>query len=69
MSSVDARGLSCPQPALMTRKAIEAGKFPVEVLVDSAASRLPRNGGAAGGRVPADAEPLKECDWGSGDLF
>lgn len=39
MSSVDARGLSCPQPALMTRKAIEAGKFPVEVLVDSAASR------------------------------
>ena len=39
MSSVDARGLSCPQPSILARKAIEAGQFPIEVLVDSVASR------------------------------
>jgi TusA-related sulfurtransferase len=32
---VDARGLSCPQPVIRTRKAIEAGQFPIEVLVDT----------------------------------
>jgi tRNA 2-thiouridine synthesizing protein A len=39
MSSVDARGLSCPLPAILAHKAIEAGQFPVEVLVDSVSSR------------------------------
>ncbi len=39
MNSVDARGLSCPQPAILARKAIEAGRFPIEVLVDSVSSR------------------------------
>jgi tRNA 2-thiouridine synthesizing protein A len=39
MNSVDARGLSCPQPAILARKAIEAGLFPIEVLVDSVTSR------------------------------
>jgi tRNA 2-thiouridine synthesizing protein A len=37
--SVDARGFSCPQPVIMTKKAIEAGKFPIEVLVDTVTSR------------------------------
>ena len=32
---VDARGLSCPQPVIQARKAIEAGQFPIEVLVDT----------------------------------
>jgi len=32
---VDARGFSCPQPVIMTRKAIQAGEFPIEVLVPS----------------------------------
>jgi len=36
---VDARGLSCPQPVILARNAIKAGKFPIEVLVDSVTSR------------------------------
>jgi len=36
---VDARGLSCPQPVIMSQKAITEGKFPVEVLVDTVTSR------------------------------
>ncbi|NLF02243.1 MAG: SirA family protein [Anaerolineales bacterium] len=38
-STVDARGLSCPQPVILARKAIEAGKFPIEILVDTVTSR------------------------------
>jgi TusA-related sulfurtransferase len=50
---VDARGLSCPQPALMARQAIQKmDKGTVEVLVDSATarenvSRLAKNSGWA----------------------
>lgn len=36
---VDARGLSCPQPVILTRQAIEEGEFPIEVLVDTVTSR------------------------------
>ncbi len=36
---VDARGLSCPQPVLLARKAMEEGEFPIEVLVDTGTSR------------------------------
>ena len=36
---VDARGLSCPQPVILSRSAIEAGGFPIEVLVDTATAR------------------------------
>ena len=39
MQTVDARGLSCPQPVILARKGIEAGQFPIEVLVDSVTSR------------------------------
>ena len=35
---VDARGLSCPQPVILTRRAIQAGDLPAEVAVDSAAA-------------------------------
>ncbi len=38
-ATVDARGLSCPQPVIMARKAISDGKFPIEVLVDTVTSR------------------------------
>jgi len=38
-SKVDARGLSCPQPVILAKKAIEAGGFPIEVQVDSVTSR------------------------------
>ncbi len=38
--TIDARGLSCPQPALMTRQAIKKmNKGIVEVLVDSGTAR------------------------------
>ena len=36
---VDARGLSCPQPVILTRQAINEGEFPIEVLVDTVTSR------------------------------
>ena len=36
---VDARGLSCPQPVIMTRNAIRDGEFPIEILVETATSR------------------------------
>jgi len=38
-TTVDARGLSCPQPVILARKAIQAGVFPIEVLVETATSR------------------------------
>lgn len=38
-SKVDARGLSCPQPVIMARNAIQAGAFPIEVLVETVTSR------------------------------
>ena len=39
MKTVDARGLSCPEPVILARKAIEAGQFPIEVLVDAVTAR------------------------------
>jgi TusA-related sulfurtransferase len=36
---VDARGLSCPQPVILARNAIQAGQFPIEVLVETVTSR------------------------------
>ncbi len=38
-NTVDARGLSCPQPVILAKKAIEAAQFPIEVLVDTVTSR------------------------------
>ena len=40
IKTVDARGLSCPQPAMLTRQAInELNQGTVEVLVDSGTAR------------------------------
>lgn len=36
---VDARGLSCPQPVILARNAINDGEFPIEVLVETVTSR------------------------------
>ena len=36
---VDARGLSCPQPVIMTRNAMKEGQFPIKVIVDTVTSR------------------------------
>jgi len=38
-TTVDARGLSCPQPVIMAQKAIDGGNFPIEVYVDTVTSR------------------------------
>ena len=38
-TQVDARGLSCPQPVILARKAIQTGAFPIEVLVDTVTAR------------------------------
>ena len=35
---VDARGLSCPQPVILAKNAIDKGAFPIEVTVDSKTS-------------------------------
>jgi tRNA 2-thiouridine synthesizing protein A len=55
--TVDARGLSCPQPVILTRKAIEAGEFPIEVLVETVTSRenVRRSAEKAGLQVQVDA--------------
>jgi TusA-related sulfurtransferase len=37
--TVDARGLSCPQPVILARNAVQAGEFPIEVLVETVTSR------------------------------
>ncbi len=38
-TTVDARGLSCPQPVILARRAVDAGQFPIEVWVDTATAR------------------------------
>ncbi len=51
IKTIDARGLSCPQPAMLTRQALrKEGKGTIEVLVDSGTardnvSRLAKNSG------------------------
>lgn len=60
IKTVDARGLSCPQPAMLARQAIQKlDKGTVEVLVDSGTarenvSRLARN---AGWTVTVEEQP------------
>ena len=41
MHTVDARGLSCPEPVILTRKTVTAGKLPCQVLVDNPTAREP----------------------------
>ena len=39
MKNLDARGLSCPEPVIMTRKAMLTGEAEYVVMVDNAVSR------------------------------
>ncbi len=39
MKRIDARGLSCPEPVVMTRKAMASGEKEYDVLVDNLASK------------------------------
>jgi tRNA 2-thiouridine synthesizing protein A len=36
---IDARGVSCPQPVIMTKKALEQNQGDVEILVDNSTAR------------------------------
>lgn len=36
---IDARGISCPQPVLMTKKALESNKEGIDVIVDNMTAR------------------------------
>lgn len=38
VKKIDARGLSCPQPVLMSKKALEENPSGIEVLVDNNAA-------------------------------
>ena len=35
MTIVDARGRSCPEPVILTKKAVEKTREPIQVLVDN----------------------------------
>jgi selenium metabolism protein YedF len=56
---VDARGLACPQPVILTKKALaEAGQEPVTAIVDSstAEANVSRMAHKAGWRVAVEAQ-------------
>lgn len=38
MNRIDARGLSCPQPVLLAKQAMEKNEEPVAILADNAAA-------------------------------
>jgi len=61
MTTVDARGLSCPEPVLLARRAIQAlgAGGDLEVLVDTVTSRenVLRTARSLGCTVDAEATP------------
>lgn len=60
---VDARGLSCPQPVMLTHQAIQKlGKGTIEVLVDSDTARenVSRLAQQAGWKINVEEQPNGE---------
>ncbi len=57
METIDARGRSCPEPVLMTKKAVAAGQTGFTVLVDSpvAMENVTRFATGAGFKVDVSA--------------
>ena len=39
INKIDARGLSCPEPVVMTQRALKSGENEYQVLVDNVASK------------------------------
>lgn len=39
MQTIDARGLSCPQPLILTTRAMQQSDAPFDVLIDDAVAR------------------------------
>ena len=64
VNTVDARGLSCPQPAMLARQAIKKyDKGTIEVLVDSGTARenVTRIAENSGWAVTVEEQPDGEC--------
>lgn len=70
MTTVDARGYSCPEPVIMTRKALMSKEAEYAIMVDNTgfprecdpvrgASGLQGRGRGGGRRVYADAEEVR----------
>ncbi|MBR6089930.1 MAG: sulfurtransferase TusA family protein [Anaerolineaceae bacterium] len=57
---IDARGLSCPQPVYLTIKAIDEGKFPIQVTVDNATAKANLLRLAKGKKLKAEIEESGE---------
>lgn len=57
MKTVDARGLSCPEPVMLTEEALKAGEFPVKILVSEPhqKSNIENFAGSLGYSVTANA--------------
>lgn len=57
-ATVDARGLSCPQPVILARRALQAGDLPLVVRVDTVTARenVTRMAQKAGFQVRVEAE-------------
>lgn len=57
MKTVDARGLSCPEPIMLTEEALKAGSFPVKILVSEPhqKSNIENFAGGLGYKVTATA--------------
>lgn len=55
---IDARGRSCPEPVLLTRKAVEKASQEIMVLVDNATARdnVTRFAGNAGYQVKTEQD-------------
>ena len=63
IKTVDARGLSCPQPVMLTHEAIQKlGKGTIAVLVDSETSRenVSRIAQSSGWQVNVEKQPNGE---------
>ena len=39
MTTIDARGLSCPEPVILTRNAMKSGENSYQIIVDNITSR------------------------------
>jgi tRNA 2-thiouridine synthesizing protein A len=57
-NTVDAHGLSCPQPVSLARQAITAARFPIEVLVDTVTPRENVRRMAEGAGCKVQIEPV-----------
>ncbi len=60
IKTIDARGLSCPQPVMLTHQALQkAGKGTVEVLVDTSTARdnVSRAATSSGWKVAIEQQP------------